>query len=67
MNVERMNVERINEHKKDEPEPVCWELFGNSGWLLYNGNAPYGIKAVVLRLALGKITELVGEEGSSLS
>jgi hypothetical protein len=62
-----MNVERINEHKNDEPEPVWRELFGNTGWLLSNGNAPFGIKAVVLRLAVGEIAELVGEEGSSLS
>jgi len=31
------------------------ELFGNTGWLLYNGNAPFGIKAVVLRLAVREI------------
>ena len=41
-----MNVERFNEHKKDEPEPVWWELSGNTGWLLYNSYAPFGIKAV---------------------
>ena len=57
-----MNVERFNEHKKDEPEPVCRELSGNTGWLLYNGNAPFGIKAVLLRLAVGEIAELVGED-----
>ena len=33
-----------------------------NGWLLYNGNAPFGIKAVVLRLAVGEIAELVGED-----
>ena len=52
----------MNEHKKDELEPVWWELFGNAEWLLYNGNAPFGIKAVVLRLAVGEIAELVGED-----
>ena len=45
----------MKEHKKDEPEPVWWELSGNTGWLLYNGNAPFRIKAVVLRLAVGEI------------
>ena len=30
--------------------------------MLYNGNAPFGIKAVVLRLAVGEIAELVGED-----
>ena len=38
------------------------ELSGNAEWLLYNGNAPFGIKAVVLRLAVGEIAELVGED-----
>ena len=38
------------------------ELFGNTGWLLYNGNAPFGIKAVLLRLAVGEIAEVVGED-----
>ena len=52
----------MNEHQKDEPEPVWWELFGNAEWLLYNGNAPFGIKAVVLRLAVGEIAELVGKD-----
>ena len=52
----------MNEHKNDEPEPVWWELSGNTGWLLYNGNAPFRIKAVVLRLAVGEIAELVGED-----
>ena len=57
-----MNVERMNGHKKDEPEPVWRELSGNTEWLLDNGNAPFGIKAVVLRLAVGEIAELVGED-----
>ena len=48
--------------KKDEPKPVWRELSGNTGWLLNNGNAPFGIKAVVLRLAVGEIAELVGED-----
>ena len=52
----------MNEHKTDEPEPVWRELSGNTGWLLYNGNAPFGIKAVVLRLTVGEIAELVGED-----
>ena len=52
----------MNEHTKDAPEPVWWELFGNAEWLLYNGNAPFGIKAVVLRLAVGEIAELVGKD-----
>ena len=30
--------------------------------MLYNGYAPFGIKAVVLRLAVGEIAELVGED-----
>ena len=38
------------------------ELSGNAGWLLDNGNAPFGIKAVLLRLAVGEIAELVGED-----
>ena len=37
-------------------------LIGFPEWLLYNGNAPFGIKAVVLRLAVGEIAELVGED-----
>ena len=45
----------MNEHKKDEPEPVWRELFGNAEWLLYNGNAPFRIKVVVLRLAVREI------------
>ena len=57
-----MNVERVNEDKKDEPKPVWRELFGNAKWLLYNGNAPFGIKAVVLRLAVGEIAKLIGED-----
>ena len=56
-----MNVERVSA-KNDEPEPVWRELSGNAGWLLYNGNVPFGIKAVVLRLAVGEIAELVGED-----
>ena len=52
----------MNEHKKDEPELVWWELSGNAEWLLYNGNAPFRIKAVVLRLAVGEIAELVGKD-----
>ena len=63
MNERRTNERRTNERaQKDEPEPVWRELFGNAGWLLYNGNAPFGIKAVVLRLAVGEIAELVGED-----
>ena len=38
------------------------ELSGNTEWLLYNGNAPFGIKAVVLRLAVGEIAKLIGED-----
>ena len=57
-----MNVDGMNEQKKNEPEPVMLELFGNTGWLLYNSYAPFGIKAVVLRLAVGEIAELVGED-----
>ena len=38
------------------------ELSGNAEWLLDNGNAPFGIKAVVLRFAVGEIAELVGED-----
>ena len=57
-----MNVERFNEFQKRRAEARLRELFGNAGWLLYNGNAPFGIKAVVLRLAVGEIAELVGED-----
>lgn len=37
-------------------------LVGFPEWLLYNGYAPFGIKAVVLRLAVGEIAELIGED-----
>jgi len=37
-------------------------LVGFPEWLLYNGYAPFGIKAVVLRLAVGEIAQLVGED-----
>ena len=47
--------------KKDEPEPVWRELSG-TGWLLYNSYAPFGIESVVLRLAVGEVAELVGED-----
>ena len=50
------------EHKKRRAGARLRELSGNTGWLLYNGNAPFGIKAVVLRLAVGEIAELVGED-----
>ena len=59
---ERWTNEGMNEHKKDEPKPVWLELSGNTGWLLYNGYAPFRIKAVVLRLTVGEIAELVGED-----
>ena len=39
-----------------------WRLIFGSRWLLYNGNAPFGVKAVVLRLAVGEIAKLVGED-----
>ena len=50
------------EHKKRRAGARLRELSGNTGWLLYNGNAPFGIKSVVLRLAVGEIAELVGED-----
>ena len=37
-------------------------LVGFTEWLLYNGNAPFRVKAVVLRLAMGEVAELVGED-----
>ena len=37
-------------------------LVGFSEWLLYNGNASFGIKAVVLRFAVREIAKLIGED-----
>ena len=37
-------------------------LVGFPEWLLNNGNAPFGIKAVVLRLAVREIAKLIGED-----